>query len=124
MGGMLERPPGAHGGDRAAAPKTMTAKPAMAPKAEMAPKPEMAAPKMMSGGALAAVGQAAPGAVAVVDDAAMGGAVEVTVLNAYDAASGRACKRVMLRPKRGGTAKTQVACAGADGWYWTAAALS
>ena len=42
----------------------------------------------------------------------------------FDAASGRACKRVMLRPKRGGTAKTQVACAGADGWYWTAAALS
>ena len=75
--------------------------------------------------ALAAIASAAAGETTHVDDPALGGTVEVSIVNAYAAASGRACKRVLIRGAHAPTAPTsRVACLGASGWYWTAASIT
>lgn len=88
-----------------------------------APAPAAPAAALASPG-LAAVASAAPGARARIDDPALGGAVDLDVLQAYSAASGRACKRVAIRPAAGGRILSRVACAGPQGWYWTAASIT
>lgn len=74
--------------------------------------------------ALAMIAGAGQGSLGVVDDASLGGSVEINVLNAYYAASARTCKRVAIRRMADGALFSRVACAGPDGWYWSAASLT
>jgi len=89
------------------------------------PQTTISAPAPAGGGtpSLAAVAAAPAGAVEAVDDPALGGAVTLSVLEEYDAASGRRCKRVAIQGGSGGY-RSRVACAGTGGWYWTAASLT
>jgi hypothetical protein len=68
---------------------------------------------------LDAIASAAAGSVHSVDEPGLGGPVELTVLRAYNAASGRLCKQVSVRRVTDGGMSGRVACQGDTRWYWS-----